>query len=219
MSKWLLLRPIHRVGLTAILLATVAAWAAKSFVMPATRPAKEYPAHDAHTDEAVTVGLDPYDKPGKGDIFSVKYNDIGYLPVFMVVTNDSEETISLAGMKAQLVTADRIKLSPANEDDLYRRLSRPGHSNRAPLPLPIPPKVKGSVGDRALDEIKNAHFAARAVEPHSSQSGFLFFEVSEISRPLEGAQFYLTGIRDAKGNDLMYFEVPLDKYLNPSANP
>jgi hypothetical protein len=30
---------------------------------------------------------------------------------------------------------------------------------------------------------------------------------------LAGARFYLTGVRNSSGNDLMYFEVPLDKYL------
>jgi hypothetical protein len=203
----------------AVFLFSLAAWAGKNFVMPAALAAKSYPAHDAHTDEGVTVGLDPYDRPDKGDIFSVKYIEVGYLPIFMVITNDSDETISLSGMKAQLVTSDRTKLSPADEDDLYRRLSHPKQANRAPLPLPLPPKMKGSVGQRALDEIQNAHFAARAIEPHSSQAGFLFFEISGISRPLDGAQFYLTGVKNAKGNDLMYFEVPLDKYVNPSANP
>lgn len=203
----------------AVLLLAIAAWAGKNFVMPVAQPAKNYPAHDAHADESVTVGLDPYDQPGKGDIFSVKYNEVGYLPIFMVITNDGDETISLAGMKAQLVTADRTKLSPADEGDLYRRLSHPSQGSRAPLPLPLPPKIKGSVGQRALDEIQNAHFAARAVEPHSTQSGFLFFEVSGISHPLDGAQFYLTGVRNAKGSDLMYFEVPLDKYVHPNVNP
>lgn len=207
-------------GLCALVLAVaVTAWGAKNFVMPVAQPAKAYPAHDAHTDESVTVGLDPYDKPGKGDIFSVKYNEIGYLPIFMVISNDGDETISLAGMKAQLVTSDRTKLSPANEDDLYRRLSKPKQASRTPLPLPIPPKMKGSVGERALDEIQNAHFAARAVEPHSTQAGFLFFEISGMSHPLDGAQFYLTGVKNAKGDDLMYFEVPLDKYVNPGVNP
>ena len=32
--------------------------------------------------------------------------------------------------------------------------------------------------------------------------------------PLAGAHFYLTGVRDAKGNELMYFEIPLEKYLS-----
>ena len=58
---------------------------------------------------------------------------------------------------------------------------------------------------------------AKAVEPHSTQVGFLFFDVSGISVPLAGAHFYLTGVRDARGNELMYFEVPLEKYLSAPA--
>lgn len=197
---------------TFILLAALA-WAAKNFVMPAPQPARTYPAHDAHPEEAVVVAVDPYDIPDKAKIFSVKYRDVGYLPVFLVITNDGEQPISLAGMKAQLVTADRSKLFPANEDDLYRRLSHPRRST-TPSPLPFPgTKVKGGLSREAMDEIQNSHFAARAVEPHSTQAGFLFFDVSGISAPLTGAHFYLTGVRDGNGNDLMYFEVPLQKYL------
>src|SRR5882724_9149784 len=139
-------RRFRNAALCGIFLFALAAWAGKNFVMPVAQPAKSYPAHDAHTDESVTVGLDPYDKPEKGDVFSVKYTEVGYLPIFMVITNDGDETISLAEMKAQLVTSDRTKLSPADEDDLYRRLSKPKQAGRAPLPLPLPPKIKGSVG-------------------------------------------------------------------------
>ena len=32
---------------------------AKQFVMPAAQPAKTYPARDEHSDEAVTLALDP----------------------------------------------------------------------------------------------------------------------------------------------------------------
>jgi hypothetical protein len=41
----------------------------------------------------------------------------------------------------------------------------------------------------------------------------MFFDVSGISTPLAGATFYVAGINDAKGNELMYFEIPLEKYL------
>jgi hypothetical protein len=75
------------------------------------------------------------------------------------------------------------------------------------------------VSKDAMDEIQNAQFAAKAVEPHGTQSGFMFFDVSGISTPLAGANFYLTGVRDAKGNELMYFEVPLEKYLSAPAKP
>jgi hypothetical protein len=62
-----------------------------------------------------------------------------------------------------------------------------------------------------MSEIQSAQFGAKAVEPHSSQAGFLFFDVSDIANPVAGAHFYLTGVRDSKDAELMYFEVPLDK--------
>jgi hypothetical protein len=211
----------HRRAICVVLglgLLSIAAWAGKNFVMPTAQPAKNYPAHDAHTDEGVTVGLDPYDMADKAEIFTVKYRDVGYLPIFVVITNDGDQTISLHNMKAQLVTTDRTKISPADEDDLYRRLSHPTASTSPnPLPFPGKGKPKGGVSSKARDEIQNSMFMARAVEPHSTQSGVLFFDVSGISTPLAGAHFYLTGARDAKGNELMYFEVPLEKYLSAPA--
>ena len=70
-----------------------------------------------------------------------------------------------------------------------------------------------------MDEIESSQFAARAVEPHSTQSGFLFFDVGGISSPLPGATIDITGVADAKGNELMYFEISMDKYLNAPQNP
>ena len=40
----------------------------------------------------------------------------------------------------------------------------------------------------------------------------------EFTAPLAGANFYLTGVRDAKGTELMYFEIPLEKYLTAPSN-
>jgi hypothetical protein len=196
-----------------VLTATFCA-AAKDFVMPKAQPAKSYPAHDSHAAEAVTVALDPYDMADKADIFSVHYSEEGLLPIFLVITNDGEQPVTLSGMKAQLVSVNRTKMSPATVDDIYRRLSRPSTST-APSPLPFPrKKVKGTVGKQALEEIQRAQFGARAVEPHTTQAGFLFFDVSGISTPLAGARFYLTGVRDGKGDELMYFEIPLENYLS-----
>ncbi len=181
--------------------------------MPQAAPATSYPAHDQHPLEAVAVAVDPYDLAEKTTIFSVHYSELGFLPIFVVVTNDGNQPVELAGMKAQLVTVNRTKLSPGTQEDIARRMTRPSAStNRYPIPFPTK-KVKGGLSKQAIEEIQNAQFVAKAVEPHSSQSGFLFFDVSGISVPLAGANFYLTGVRDAKGNELMYFEIPLEKYL------
>lgn len=209
-------RSIARLIVVTLLMASALCWAGKHFVMPAAQPAKTYPAHDEHTNEGVTVGLDPYDMADKAAIFSVPYSQINFMPIFVVITNDSDQPISLSGMKAQLVTVDRDKIPPATEDDIYRRITRPpGGPSANPLPWP---KKKGGVGKEAADEVPGAQFAAKAVEPHSSQSGFMFFDVSGISTPLAGAHFYLTGVRDSKGEQLMYFEVALEKYLSAPAH-
>jgi hypothetical protein len=188
--------------------------------MPAAHPAKTYAAHDEHPTEAITTAFDPYDKPDKAGIFTVHYSDIGILPVLLIVTNDGDQPISLTEMKAQLVTADRSKLSPAVPEDILRRLSRPtANAGRSPLPFPTK-KVKGGVSREQQEEIYNSRFAAKAVEPHGTQSGFLFFDVEGIASPLAGARVYLTGVRDSGGHEVMYFEVPMDKYLEaPATKP
>lgn len=186
--------------------------------MPKTQPAAAYPAHDYHSAEKVTVGLDPYDAPPKSNIFVVNYRDLDLLPILMVITNDSDEPIEISNIKPELVTADGTKLHPANEDDIYRRISHP-HASGARTPLPFPTRrVKGAVNSKELAEIQTAGFKAKAVEPRSSQSGFLFFDVSDISNPLRGARFYLTDVHDSSGNALMYFEVPLEK-AQPADKP
>jgi hypothetical protein len=199
----------------AVLLSGLLAYAGKEFSKPEAKAAATYPAHDSHPDEKVTVAIDPYDTEQKADIFSVDYAEHGYLPVFLVITNDSDEAVSLPTLKAQLVTGRRDKLTPATSDDLYRRLSKPKRNDTQTIPLPIPrkSKVKGAVGAKALEELDRAMFAARAIEPHSTQSGFLFFDISGASSPLAGAHFYLSGLRNAVGSELIYFEIPLEKYL------
>ena len=204
-----------RLALTgALALVPLVCMAGKEFVMPSPRPARTYPAHDQHPMENVAVGLDPYDEAGKAKLFSVDYNEVGFLPIFVVVTNDADQPVELAGMRAELVTASRAKISPAAEEDISRRLTRPSaNTNRYPVPFPTK-KVKGGLSKQAMEEIQNSQFRARAVEPHSTQAGFLFFDVSGISSPLAGAHFYLTGVKDARGNELMYFEIPLEGYFN-----
>lgn len=210
-TRSLLLRDLAAVSV--LLVSSVVCLAGKHFVMPAAQPAKTYPAHDEHPSESVTLGLDPYDLPDKASIFSVHYSDVGLMPIFVVITNDGDQTVALSGMKAELVTVNRTKIPPATEDDIYRRIARPT-GTISPNPLPWPKKAKGSISKDAMEEIQNSQFAAKAVEPHGTQSGFMFFDVSDIANPLAGAHFYLTRVRDAKGNELMYFEVPLEKYLS-----
>jgi hypothetical protein len=203
-------------GAFFVLFGCLCAIASKQFVMPTPQAARTYPAHDDHPAEKVVVAVDPYDVEDKASIFSVNFRNNGYLPIFFVITNDGDQPVSLVGMKAELSTKDRSKLFPSTMDDLLRRLSHPSRSDTPnPLPIPLPKKeVKGGVSRKTWDEIEQARFEAEAVEPHSTARGFLFFDIQDISNPLAGANFYLTGVRDANGNELMYFEIPMEKYLS-----
>src|SRR5260370_14072944 len=159
--------------------------------MPTAQPARPYPAHDEHPTEKVAIAVDPYELEYKVSIFTLTYRENGYMPVFFVITNDGDQPVSLVGMKAELNTKDRSKLFPATMDDLLRRLSHPSRNHRPPLPIPLPKKeVKGGVNRKTWDEIEQAQLRAKAVEPHSTARGFLFFDIADISNPLAGANFY-----------------------------
>jgi len=136
------------------------------------------------------------------------------LALFFIVTNDGDQHISIANMHVTLTTAGRAKLTPITPDDIFRRISNPrANTNPAtPLPFPVPhKKVKGTISQKERDEIETSQFAAKAVEPHTTQSGFFFFDIEDVSSPVEGARIFVTGVDDAKGTELMYFEIPLGK--------
>jgi len=186
--------------------------------LPKAFHANTYPAHEAHEGEKVSIAADPYDMPDKAAIFVVNYKASGLLPLQFIISNDGDQAISLVDMQVELITADRSKIPPATVDDLYRRLSRQKRRGdepaRNPLPVPLPrSKVKPTVSREAQMEIESMQFLARAVEPHSLQSGFLIFDVQGIPNPLAGARLYVHGLRDADGKELFYFEIPMEKYL------
>ena len=212
------MQPVLKLGLRRILVIACAiagfavCLAAKDFMKPAAQPAKTYPAHDDHSDEKVAIAADPYDTPDKAKIFTVNFHDHGFLPIFFVVTNDGNQPLSIANMQVTLTTANRDKLTPASSEDIYRRLTNPRANTEPPLPIPIPHKnVKGGISQKERDQIESSQFAAKAVEPHSTQSGFLFFDVEGIPAPLADARIYVSGVNDAKGTELMYFEIPMRK--------
>jgi hypothetical protein len=207
------LRHAFLISLLAAIFAASAA--AKNFVKPQAQPATTYPAHDDHSNEKVAIAADPYDTPEKAKIFSINFHDHGFLPVFFIVTNNGDQPISITNVQVTLTTANNSKLTPVSPDDIYRRLVNPQGGTKPQMPLPFPrSKVKGAITDKQRNEVESSQFEAHAVEPHNTQSGFFFFDVEDISAPLAGAHLYVTGVDDAKGTKLMYFDIPMDNYLN-----
>ena len=200
-----------------ILLAThLAAKDDKAFVMPRAANAKTYPAHDTSEKERVAVAADPYDVASKTQgVFRIKYKEQDLLPVMLIITNDGGQPVALTGMQVELVTGKRVKIQPATEDDILRRIARQPMKGDQPSgnPLPFPRKVKTSVKPEERAEIRDSRFAAKAVEAHATQAGFLFFDVEDIDDPLAGAHLYVSGLRNSQGQELMFFDISLDQYL------
>lgn len=203
-----------------LLAATLALSADKPFIPPAANPAKTYPAHESHDDEKVSIAIDPYDQPDKAKIFKIKYQAKGFLPIRLIISNDSDQTLMLTDLKIQYITVKRDKIDPATTDDIYRRivhLKQNPSNQRTPIPLPIPRGGSRSPVSKdakeAVEELDVAQFAPYPVEAHSMRSGFLFFDISGIDVPEAGAHLYLTGVR-AGTKELFYFDIPLEKYLS-----
>ena len=199
------------VGIT-VLLVSLSLWAAKEFVPPRPENASTYPCKDAHPNEKVTAAIDLYNSSPKDNIFITPYNQEGLLPVFLIITNDGDQPIALTGMRAELVTAGHSKLEELSNDDIFRRVAHISGSSTSPGrvgPIPLPGNTKNKKAQKQYEEILAANFAAEAVEPHTTKGGFLFFDIYNVKQPVQGAHIYLTGIRDATGNELMYFEIPV----------
>ena len=196
-------------------LVTLALAKDKTFSLPRAFHAKTYPANDVHTDEKLAIAADPYDTADKaGAVFSVKYREEELLPIHLIISNDGDRTISLAEMKVVFITNKGTKIDPERTEDIFRRIShqrqRPGPSAN---PLPLPRKRPRAVSQEAQSEVEGAQFMAQAVEPHSTQAGFLFFDVNGVDNPLAGGRLVITGIMNSEGHEVFFFEIPFEKYL------
>lgn len=206
---------MKRIGLlAAILTALVLAALARDFAMPKLIPASAMACRDAHAQEKLTVGADPYDTPAKASLFHPALLQHSVLPILVVFSNDGDEAVVLSQARFELVTRDRAKAEPYSLDDLRRvlthvRAPRSRPEDQLPLPLPGKDKAHGGLSQKDRDELQHASFAAQSVEPHSSQQGFLFFDVGDLDHPTQGAHLFVTGVNDAHGHELMYFDVPL----------
>jgi len=88
------------------------------------------------------------------------------------------------------------------------------------MPSPVPTiKLKPKASNQDIErDFDTFEYEALVVEPHTTRAGFLFYDVSDLDQPLRGAKINLHKLRDADGNELFYFEIPLDKYLQSKSS-
>ncbi|MFZ1085240.1 MAG: hypothetical protein WAN35_09770 [Terracidiphilus sp.] len=188
---------------------------------PPVQPATAFAAVEVHDDEKVAIAVEPYDTQEKEAIFRVDYLAHGVMPIRLIVTNNSDRPISLKEARKYFYTAAGDQILAAEPEDVQRLMNRKEREGgKIPMPNPPPPiklKPKASVKE-IEDDFNTFEFSALVVEPHTTRAGFLFYDVSSLEHPLEGASLHLRKLLDASGNELFYFEIPFDKYLKSKSS-
>ena len=195
--------------------------AAADHTPPPVQPAATFAAVEVHNDEKVAVAVEPYDTREKEAIFRVDYLSHGVMPVRLIVTNNGDRPISLRDARILFFTAEGEKIQAAEPEDVERLMTRrEREGGKIPLPGGIPGiKLKPKASNKEIEEdFDTFEYQALVVEPHSTRAGFLFYDVSGLDRPLQGASLHLRKLRDADGNELFYFEIPFDKYLKSKSS-
>jgi hypothetical protein len=188
---------------------------------PPVQPATAFAAVEAHANEKVAIAAEPYDTREKEAIFRVDYLSHGVMPIRLIVTNNGDRPIKLSEARILFYTAEGDKIQVAEPEDVERlmtRKEREGGKIRMPTPLPGI-KLKPKASNKEIEQDFNTfEYQALVVEPHSTRAGFLFYDVSGLDHPLEGASLLLRSLCDADGKELFYFEIPFDKYLKSKSS-
>ncbi len=194
---------------------------AADHLAPPVQPATTFAAVEIHEDEKVAIAAEPFDTKEKEAIFRVDYLAHGVMPVRLIVTNNGDRPISLRDARILFLTAAGDKIQAAEPEDVERLMTRKEREGKKiPLPGGLPSiKLKPKAGNKEIEQdFDTFEYGALVVEPHSTRAGFLFYDVSDLDHPLQGARLHLRKLRDADGKELFYFEIPFDKYLQSKSS-
>ena len=87
----------------------------------------------------------------------------------------------------------------------------PNAAERVPLgPIHVGGKGKNK-NKQILADNQAYGYASIAVEPHTTRSGFLFYDVSQMDHPLIGAKLEVREVKAADGKEMFAFEIPFYK--------
>ncbi len=200
--------------LAAALLLAAPAFAAKK--APPAPDINTVPARDTHAQDHVTIAAEPFETRAKADFFRNDYPGHSLLPVRLLIKNDGDTPLDLNDVRIQFIAADGTKLPAATPDEMNRRLFR--FKDLQPRRVPGTPITYHStpVDKKILDDDKDFGFRETTIPPHTTASGFLFYDVRDLDDPLlRHAEIYVKEIHtgDAKHTELFAFTIPFDKYL------
>ncbi len=196
-------------------------------IKPLSAPhANAFLAKDVH--DKITVAVEPYDQPEKiRQVFDVDFSRANFKAILLVVSNDSEEEIELAGRTVELTGARSAPVMPTPAEDVVREIFYGGSRRGQTLPsggVGLPGKIGRSKPnakdyEEARIDFLTKEFGEKLIRAHSTAFGIIFYEVGS----LVGRKIYVPSVRVTRSNnqarvgrELMFFEVDLKPaFVNP----
>ena len=175
--------------------------------------AKTYALRDSH--DGITIAADPGDLKETRPNTRLDYFHHGFLPIRVIVTNDTAQPLSLDDTRILFVSSDNYTENAATDDDLERRMFSKKYNDgtKIPLPAPLPSITIHHPGiDKLITEDQTDFgFPSTTVAPHSTVAGYLFYDTRDINDPiLEHATLELRKVRWASTNkELQAFDIAL----------
>lgn len=205
------LRPIAVVLLCAL---PAAAYEKKA---PPADPATSYPAKDSHDAEKVVIAADVCDTDEKCPFFRIKYVANDLLPIRVIITNNSDSTLSLDQARLQMMTENNDKIPAAIEEEVNRRMFtyKNARGTKVPLPAPLPPiTVHHPVDKKITQDFNDFGFQTTTVKPHSTLAGYLIYDIRDIKNPIDGSDLYIRKVMaraegETENHELFAFQIPL----------
>lgn len=172
----------------AILLAaiTITAHADKARKPKPALPAAQYPLHQ--TLGKVTVAIEPGDIKENRPDTRLDYFHHGYMPFRVIIQNDSDQPITLDDARVKFISQDSTVVPAATDEELQRRMfsRKSAAGTHIPMPMPIPSiNIKHPPVDKQIlaDDI-DFGFKTTTVAPHTTESGYLFYDVRDLDDPV-----------------------------------
>ncbi len=184
--------------------------------LPPAKAATDYAAVDNHAQEQVAIAAVPFNSAPDCKIFQVDYLKYRFLPIRIVVTNNGDHPISLRDARIFFISANGDRIPAAEPIDVERRISSKD-SRGTDIPLgPIKVHTKAKASDSKIEaDFDRWEYSALVVEPHTTHDGFLFYDMDGLGdSPLRNAKLVLRELRNADGQQLFFFEIPFNKYLD-----
>ncbi|QMV19293.1 hypothetical protein GOB94_11830 [Granulicella sp. 5B5] len=185
------------------------------------QPAETYPMHQ--TNDHVTIAAEPGDTKETRPNTRLDYYSHDMLPIRVIVTNDSNNPLTLDDARIHFISAANDNIPAATLDDLQRRMFtlKSATGKKIPLPLGIPIPIttgKQNVDKKITQDDDDFGFQTTTVQPHTTVAGYLYYDIQGLDRPaLAHATLELRKVRFQGGDYLESFEIPLHPTEQPTA--